>query len=458
MVDFLRLASGGLHDVNDRPHCSIIGFWPYQAAPHLMFEMKQMIKALGEVYYPVSLDQIDEFAVNTLSNQITSGFESKLLLTNLHSLHSFKIEKIISAEQCDHLFTNNRGKIHKVFSDIINNSENFYWLKLTDCFVNTAAHLDHIIALRRQVEKCINIKLNHKISLDDLELNRFSLVYEREFIPTFELPVSVVIDSNLQCKRLKWCETDRNFTEDYFSKSSFLNQVVFCPIWDHLTFSSQYNLYLMYDSLTNLMASSSKQMMYDKSQSAFDYYLLAMFHQIEFMYFYPFDCILRRYAEESEDVFDSFKQEYPKDINTRTLLDLLNFLTEAKVVIFSLRKNLLKVTTHEKLINVDTILSTQAARIERFLRSDILEQIKDLLILRDQFAQNAMEGKSKIDRVQFVNSAILIMEKLISNNSDNIFLKLCEINDLKLESNRSAQECIRDIINQSSTHLSKKIA
>lgn len=432
--------------------------WNSSNNDKLMFQLKEILKETGKVYYPVNINQISKEAKIKIIAQLESQIETRMYLTNGDCLHVWQISKIYLAPP-KKIFFNNKNSFH---SDFNINQKDVAWIELTDMFVLHANNIIGNEGLDREFRTLWDLEEFKGISIDKLSFSAAISVIDCSGISIFG---SSSIDKK---STQKWIESNRNFTSEYFLRGCFLKDSVYQQAWDTFQKLSQHHLIEHY----RMKLESSNQTDCEKIMTlkdSFDEYIKSVIIELQFYYLKPISDVI----EETPAIIDYIAEFNPRELHftelyfgeVKSLCEVITFIKSGKAAIFSLRRKLDKDYLDEKSIYADKILQKHEKKLESFYRSGILEFLQELYTVQIWF-ENYYENANKFSREQnhqFVLKINVIISRLSSSSFDeNILLRIFRETNGQVIGDKKLSMLIEDLKHSmhstDTVHQIKKVA
>jgi hypothetical protein len=395
--------------------------WDHKKINDLMFQYKNILNEHGSCYIPYmsvgkSKDQIklDPDSVEALKQQLESGVETHLYMSNLDSIHVWKVVGIKTLDE-----DMQKERIVKK----LQSAPAIWWIEVDDLFVYRANHLGEASEVMDELEKLTSpIKRPHifssikphKISLDDI---------------------------NIEQPSKKWIEVNRNLTYDYFIRHCDLQDNIYQESWEVLGQVTRH-------CLVNSEQARQQAVLYKSHEKlnflreSYESYLSAVLNELNNIYVLPFAGLLQKYPclqeawgevrEQSmnprlKELLNGLMQTEDPYINS--LADFLVYIREVKSTLFSLKTKFERKIGKEEYLYIESFLGGHAHLVDAFLCKHLDSKVEDLIDLKDWFLDLLQHADSI--PIQLMKDCSLKMTHLLSlisstNYEDNIIFKLIE--------------------------------
>jgi hypothetical protein len=409
-----------------------------------------MIKDNGHCFIPVDLSSFSKEINQQFNLQIKSPTETRIYATNFECMHVFNIKAV--EESNYEFYIKNSKFIHKNYKKL-KDKKKLTWLRVNDLFI---VHVDHFLSDSISFEEAFLSKFR-PYSLDESCTN----VIERENLdgikPTFindfttksyfqsikKQEIKNCTDSILN---LKWVETNRSLTVNYYYKSCFLRDSIYQGGWNFLEKATHF--FLIECEKEKVLAANAdlpEKLIFLKK--AFEYYLSAVLSELENHYLKPFFDLLKNnsflkttlHEGSGKDLF-IFKMNHGE----RNLLEMIKFFENAKSDIFTLKRKVQKSVINEEKMTIDKVICEQEKRIDNFYRRNSMEILNQLMTLRNWFAEELSESVGTGEAQELIiwaNKINEILSRLTSSHyQDNSILQICHLLHGKLIGDKSIGE------------------
>lgn len=426
--------------------------WSSKEIDDLMFRLKAMVTQSGNAYIPlIHLNHesltLTEDQYRNLKNQLERGVETHLYMSNMESIHVWKVKGVLKKEDAEKI------PPELTVYEKPASSKAHYWVEVEDVFVLKASHTlaeDEII---HELESIINNIQTHQI-----------------FSPIQKL----TIDDNDGLKRIevkRWVELGRSVTYDYFIRSCELEDNIYQDLWKDLSRATQHCLIVADQVRHNGVLYRDVQKFHFLKES-FENYLSAVMNELNEIYIRPFISVFNEYASMHEawqevqqnfvnpkiqtlinDLIDSDKD------HVASIQDFLLYVKNAKSLLFSLKSKFAKKIAREEYLQLESFLSRQENLVESFLCKKLDVKLHGLLEIKDWF-KNIVSNIDNLDKESLKNYTLKVTHLLTlmssCNYTDNIFFKILEEKTSRAYVARTFEEEIKELMVKSKP--SKKIA
>ncbi|MBD65682.1 MAG: hypothetical protein CME62_10780 [Halobacteriovoraceae bacterium] len=417
--------------------------WNEVDEPELMFKLKAQIGDKKYAYFPLFKGhgrpwQVQEESLEQIKKQLESFRETHLIMTNLQSIHVFRVAAIVEYQeladdttQCFHPFKSKKSKFT-------------HWLKIDDMFVLEANHNNITGTIEDELEKFISSPQTQNI-----------------FIPSKKQLSDNYEDEINLADRERWVDTNRNLTYDYFVRSSELKDNIYQESWEYLSRKTQHELITSdLERYSGIFYRDIKKWRHLKH--SFDHYLNALYNELNEVYMFPLINAITDYKCLKEawfDLDDSLVNPRVKAM-VRSLLigerkqvdsleDFLFYTKSAKSFLFTLKNRFTKKIHKEEFLLVENFLCRQESLVESLICHKIVHKIEAIMHINNWM--NKMDQNIEKVSSQTLNNCNLKLSHLMSimtsaSYEDNIFFKLIEEKAARGVSKKSFEDEVKTLL------------
>ncbi len=389
--------------------------WDDSIENELMFKIKADITELGKVFIPLMNFNQKGFDISvqefeTINNQLThGGGETHLIMTNLKSIHIFRVQKIVKRN----------GVKDKNINKIFQKNKYNYWLVVDDVFVLDVDHMGD--------EEGLIDNLNCFIQEDQVQ-------------NIFRVPHSTNND-NEGTSNFRWIEFNRNLTYDYFIRNSELKANIFQDSWEHLGRSTQH--YLITCELERQKCVFYRdQEKWAHLKQAFCAYKNALVAELNEIYILPlvvaigsFESLFEAWNVVKAGLSNSKSTDLIEEVldgkqtQIDDLEDILLFSKNSKSLYYSLKNQFAKKFHKEEYLLIENFLAKQDSLVNTFECRHLPENVKLIIDIEDWI--KFMDKQIQAGKANDLKGANLKLSHLVSlmistHHDDNIFFKLLE--------------------------------
>jgi hypothetical protein len=405
--------------------------WDCSGHEFLMFELRTMLKQLGQIYIPIDKAKMISSFFSQIEFQISAGIETRIYYTNFTSVHVFKIDQLI--KRSDIAESVILSRVHRYFA---NQKDAEYWLCVSDVYVLNTPHLDPNEFIDKEFSYFISLADN---SSSALEISRksfelFTPIFVKEKNPSniFHPFSGYKIDCNDVVRFQKWIETDRSLNENNLLRMYLLSSIIFHEGWGTFCAATQYYL----NKHQEYQQSASSKQLNEKIRlnlDSFECYLIALFHELDNYAITPLDDVFKLHPELvgilSGQSFSHLKFFKAHLLQPRNADAILSFLKNATSDFFSSSCILEKQLPGDIFIRIDKDLKLILARLQKLQHSKILCFVEELLQYY-KLAQSQIypAAQSRQDQLELYKYLLKLNSRICSSFIDeNVILQLSEI-------------------------------
>lgn len=430
---------------NNHEDCHIFIPWNKNIDFEYMFKIKKCIKDNNRAYIPVmDIDgnpkNFSKEILERISFQLAQNRETHLVMSNLESIHVYRISKII---------TNKASKKDKNLNCIPDTcAQNKYsiWFEVDDLFV---------------------LEVNHSGGASSLavidKLNELKNTVQSQNI--FK-PAPILKDKSNQeivrnPVREKWVDMDRNYTYDYFIRQCKLKDNIYQDSWQFLARKTQHHL--ISSELTRhqgIFFRGEQKWKYLKS--SIDHYMTAVFSELNELYVSPLIHSIVNY-ESLADAWDEVQSSLVDEKFLNLLQQLLSgekkqidsieefsfYITSAKSFLFTIKNRFAKKFHMQECLRVESFLSKQESLIEALVCRSITESLNSLVKIQE-WVHETDKDIQELDEntLQDCNLKISHLLSMASSASyeDNVFFKLVEEKTAKGVAQQSFNNQVKNLL------------
>ena len=427
-----------LHQKNNHHHLFIP--WDTNIENELMIKIKNHITSTGKCLIPFmdskhQAKSITDEKVELLKMQSSLGIETHLIMSNMDSIHIFKVSNII------------KRKIQKLKDsqtiDIFSNGKsNFeFWIEVDDLFVYKANHGDGKNSIIAELEKIVNSQQTQSF-----------------FIPIQKFQIGKE-DSEQVCAK-RWIDLNRNLTYDYFIRSCELEENIYQDSWTDLSRRSQHCLIISEQARHKAVLHKEDEKLLILKES-FESYISGLINELNEVYISPLINAFMEYSslqEAWDDIQDGLvNPELRVILNTmyatdeKQITDLDSFLVYVSTIkscLFSFKHRFAKKIGKEEYLLIEHFLSRQENMIESFLCRNLNSKIKSILEVKEWLGHivNNLDSLSGQDKKNAALKLTHILTILTSTSyEDNLFFKLIEEKTSKGVVKRSFEDEVKSL-------------
>lgn len=427
-----------LHQKNNNFHLYIP--WSVSIENELMFKIKNQITAKGKCLIPFmgkkfENENISNEEFENILMQISLGVETHLVMSNLDSIHIFKVNNLIKTKENQM----DKGDTIELFKT--NNSNFEFWIEVNDLFVFKANHGE-----------------NESIIKDELENLVFNQITQTFFTPIQNFKIQNKVDE--KASALKWVEVNRNLTYDYFIRSCELEENIFQEAWLDLSRRSQHCLILSEQVRHKGVLYKNDEKLIVLKES-FEAYVSGVLNELNEIYISPLVNAFMEYSSLQEAWQDiqtglvnpDLKKLLQKMYSTEqkqleSIEEFLIYVNTIKTCLFSFKNRFTKKIGKEEYLLIENFLTRQEALIESFNSRGLDTKLKNILEVKNWLGSvvNNLDSLSSRDQK---NAALKLTHilSIISGSSyeDNIFFKLIEEKTSKGIQKRSFEDEVKSL-------------
>jgi hypothetical protein len=420
-------------------HKEQVTFWPVHLLQHwnasqhefLMFEMRTMLKQMGQIYIPVSPTKVNHEFFDQLKFQLQTGLETRFYFTNFTSVHVFKIEHLVDRENLsDNTFL---SRVHRYFSSEKNAR---YWLCVSDVYVLNSSQLNPVDFIKTEFNffTALNDVSLQEESVTDKLLIQSGPIFIKEKIPThiFNPYCTYPLHENGNAINMKWVESDRSLSENNLLRSYSLKSIIFQDGWNSFCAATQHYL----TKHEELKQNAGTKKLEEKIQlllASFENYLMALFHELDSYAIAPIDEVFLLYPVTINALSkkDASHLKYFKNylLKPRNAHDILQFLKHAASDFFSLARILEKQLSDDVFIKIDQDLRLVLSHLQKLQHSKILEFVEELYAYYQLVYFQVSEGsKNRSEKLETYRNMLKLNSRICSSFiQENVILQLSEI-------------------------------
>lgn len=405
--------------------------WNEKFCDEFMFKLKKQIIQNGKCHVPFihpNLEKgfIEPELIKELQEQIEAGIETHLVMSNLDSIHIYRLDEI--------------HKSKKLKSGIAELDKNSYpvWFELGDMYVHQANHVDGGESIESELESLIMDQQTHSL-----------------FVPS------------------RWLEAERNLTYDYFIRTCELEENVYQDSWNLISKRTQHSL------IKSELSRHEGIMLRDEEKiehlkESFEYYFKAVLNELNEVYirplvkaFHQYDCLLEAWNDVSNGlvhpVISKMIEEFITDENAHidSIEQFLEYQASAKSFLFSLKNKFTKKINNKEFLLIENFLCRQESLIESFACRGLDRKLESLLEIKACIKQlKTHQSGMELNTLKDYNLKLTHLLTIMSSTSyeDNIFFKLVEEKTSKGVIKRSFEDEVKQLKKLSELNHIKKSA
>lgn len=421
--------------------------WDSTKDNELMFKMKDLIAKKGFVNIPlINKDgKSVDFPLDVqakLNAQLEEGRETHLIMSNMDSIHVFRITGIFKFKDIKGEQENNLA----LYQDKPTKQMKF-WVKLNDCFV---------------------LETNHDAKQSGIEsqLNDFvsSVQTQNIFKPILRPVIRPDEASDLDLDMLpadRWVDTNRSVTYDYFIRSCELKDNIFQDSWNYLARKTQHELISCELERHNAIFYRDQEK-WKYLNSSFHCYREAIFSELNSVYIFPFINAISSYSSLKEAWLEIDKglvnpkiQDMICDLLTGkkkqldSIEDFIYYTQHAKSLLFTLKQKFIRKIHKEEFLLVENFLIRQEGLVEAMKGSILMSKLQTMIDIKDWIDKTDSEIQH-IPR-EVMKDCNLKLSHLLSimvsaSYQDNLFFRLIEEKAAKGIIQKSYDDVVKSLL------------
>lgn len=399
--------------------------WNDKIIPEKMFKIKSILNEHGECFIPfMGIDHrpgdIKDKNYELIKNQLEHNIETHLVMSNLDSIHVYKIKNIHRSDE------NFEINILNTIDGLDYNHNYNFWIEVEDVFVYKANHLGNA----------------------DETQNTLSKLIETEQV------------QNIFATNSRWVDANRSLTYDYYIRSCELEESIFQETWNDLSQRTQYRL-IMSEQLRYQSVISKGTDKLNLLIDSYESYMKAVLNELNAIYIRPFVKTIIKYESLNEawknievGLVDPKLKVILDDViayDRHSIPDLDSFLTyiySIKSCLFTLKNKFEKKIGKEEFLLISNYLSRQENLIESFLCQNLEKKILNLIKIKN-WITDLKDINSTYSDSEFKDCSLKLNHLLTSMTStsyeDNIFFKIIEEKTSKCALKRSFEEEVKSL-------------
>jgi len=418
--------------------------WSESQVVDLMFQFKAEIKDNGKCFIPFMDEELKPMDLHNkdiipLLEQVGNGVETHLIMSNLDSIHIFKVENILKAKDLvnkDNVISNFEGR------------DDFkYWIEVSDLYVFRA---NHLAGEKNHNQHVIN-DLNELLS-DQLRQNFFS--------PVQKLNITSDDCTEKSGAALNWIGLNRNLTYDYFIRSCELEENIYQESWGSLTRQTRHCL-ISSEQTRHQAIQYQDGEKFVLLKEAYEHYISALLSEVNEIYitplmenFYRFECLLTEWQEVDEGLVNKDLKriiDHLIDNKSRQLDSLESFLfyiRNIKTGLYTLKSKFSKKISKEEHLQIESFLNRQENLAESFLCQKLDQKLDKVLDIKN-WIQNLNDSYQTLSSHELSDLTLKLTHLLsimsATSYEDNIFFKLIEEKTSKGIVRRSFEDEVKQL-------------
>lgn len=410
--------------------------WEEKSVHNLMFKFKKLIVEGGHCHIPfveknLSQAKMSEEEFEKIKIQIENKSETHLVMSNMDSIHIFRLEEIIKKPRSVRTIDEFKGDKYDV------------WFKVGDLFVYHANHTDD--------EKQIVDQLDDLLNSD-----------QTQYLFVNSQTLEIAGDNSEKYNQFsRWLELNRNLTYDYFIRNCELEENIYQESWEALNKRTQHFLIMAeqarHKGVTHRDYEKTKHL-----KESLENYLSAVINELNEVYIRPlinsfneYEC-MRVAWEETQDGLMSPKiksiinELLESDSDQLKSIELfLEYLQSSKSFLFSLKKRFTKMIGKEEYLLIENFLGRQEGLVDSFTCRGIYQKLESILLIKNWLKEVLDQGaKISPKELKSINLKLTHLLTIMSSISyeDNIFFKLVEEKTAKGVIKRNFEDEVKALI------------
>jgi hypothetical protein len=410
--------------------------WNEAHLDEFMFKVKKRIAHNGKCNLPfmgqdLTKHQLDKEVIKQLQEQIQSGIETHLIMSNFDSIHVYRLDEIHVSK--------------KLKSGIPEIDKNQYsvWFELGDMYVYTANHVKEDANIELELESLIMDQQTHNLFVP---FNKFSLSPKKK---------------DEASTPARWLEIERNLTYDYFIRSCELENNVYQDSWMLLSRRTQHCL-ISSELARHKGILCQEEEKLEHLKESFEFYFSALINELNEVYirpivkaFHQYDCLREAWDEiqaglvhpKIVELISEFIKDDQAQLNS--IEKFLEYQVSAKSFLFSLKNKFTKKIDKEEFLLLENFLCRQESLIESFSCRHLDRKLESLLEIKECIRDVMLtQGKLELKELKDYNLKLSHLLTIMSSTSyeDNIFFKLVEEKTSKGVLKRSFEDEVKQLI------------
>lgn len=409
--------------------------WDEQIVRDLMFKIKKIIHENGSCSIPfmeknLSRSFMSQELFETLKAQVEDQAETHLVMSNMDSIHIFRIDGISSRKESDTVEELQEGG-HGI------------WFEVGDLFVYRANHNNDQEEVQSALEELIVSPQTQNlfVSAQSLQLEQDSSEKYNQFS--------------------RWLEMKRNLTYDYFIRSCELQENVYLDSWGALNRRSQHFLIMAEEARhKGVMFRDMEKMQFLKE--SLENYLSAVINELNEVYIRPlikafgdYPCLQEAWEETQagfvhpgmqgiiNEMLDNEKDQI-KSIET-----FLEYQRTAKSFLFSLKNRFTKKIGKEEFLLIENFLCRQESLIESFSCKGLYQKLQSILAIKN-WLKSILDQPDSLSPQELKNSSLKLTHLLTimcsTHYEDNVFFKLIEEKTARGVVKRTFEDEVKELV------------
>jgi len=412
--------------------------WNESGIDEYMFKLKKRIIDHGKCYVPYMNDELgrvnlDKDQIENLQKQIESGIETHLVMSNLDSIHVYRLDDIHTSQKL------------KCGIPELDKQKYSVWFELGDMYVFKANHVNEDNDIAQVLQELIMDQQTHNLFIP---FNKFSILDIENKI-TKETPPS------------RWLEIERNLTYDYFIRTCELEENVYQESWPLLSKRTQHCLVSSELSRHKGILCRDEEKI-DHLVESFEFYFSSLINELNEVYirplvmaFHQYDCLQEAWDEiqsglvhpKMSKLINGFIDNDQSQVES--VENFLEYQISAKSFLFSLKNKFTKKIDKEEFLLIENFLCRQESLIESFSCRHLDRKLESLLEIKECLKEivavkNTIELKDLKDYNLKLSHLLTIMSS--TSYEDNIFFKLVEEKTSKGVLKRSFEDEVKQLI------------
>lgn len=348
--------------------------WDTKMDFEYMFKIKKEISTSGIANIPLMEKsglpaRFSSKDFEKMSDQITQNKETHLIMSNLESIHVYRIVALIRKADIK------KHEEHNCTISDDNNSHFKVWLQVDDMFLLDVNHDKH--------EQSVINRLDHFVR-DTQTQNIFK--------PN---PSSVMgLGSFNQNKRERWVDMNRNLTYDYYMKNCELQDHVYQKSWKFLSRKTQH-LLIKSELLRHQGLLHRDKEKWENLKNSFDSNISAVYSELNDLYVHPlvnaiaeYPSLCNAWFEIQNGLVDPRFLKLMKDLlagdkkQIESMEEFVFYISKAKSFLFTIKSRFTKKIQSGEFLLIENFLCRQEGLVESMVCRSITEKFKTLISIQ----------------------------------------------------------------------------
>jgi hypothetical protein len=339
-----------------------------------MFKIKKEISSSGVANIPLMEKsglpaKFSDEDIDKMNDQIMQNKETHLIMSNLESIHVYRIVAMIRKSDIK------KHEKHNCSITTADESQFKVWLQVDDMFLLDVNHDKH--------EETVKNRLNHFIT-DTQTQNIFK--------PNPAKMMGLGVPGNTA--RERWVDMNRNLTYDYYMKNCELQDHIYQKSWKYLSRKTQH-LLIKSELLRHQGLLHRDRDKWNDLKGSFESNISAVYSELNDLYVHPlinaiaeYPSLCNAWFEIQNGLVDPKFLELMRDLlsgdkkEIDSMEEFVFYISKAKSFLFTIKSRFTKKIQSGEFLLIENFLCRQEGLVESLVCRSVTEKLKTLISIK----------------------------------------------------------------------------